>query len=343
MKPSIVEVYASSPIGLRAQVAAAVDHALELGATVVVFGLDSLPEIDDSALSAIIIALRRLREVGGSIRLVTQSAAHRERLAVTGLDRVFAVFPSADDAGGRDEQGDRPFFPLHFAAAITRVVLATLLLSTLLLAPVSAQEDATAAIDDAAARLTVSRLVTRDPNLQSFEADVQVDIAMRTFPWVHPKLVGKTYFKRPDRYEIVFARVPWYAKGLDHLYADIGDPSTWSENFVITADGERNVGGRRQLALHMVQRVRGMIQHEEAYIDPVAWTINELDYFYYNGGSIEIQQTFSLVDGFTLLHSQHATIAIPHIRVVANSTFDAFRTNVAIDDSVFIKNAQAQQ
>jgi hypothetical protein len=224
-----------------------------------------------------------------------------------------------------------------------RVVVGALLFATMLLARAGAQEGGTATVDDPAARLTVSRLIAHDPNLQTFEADVHVDIAMRTFPWLHPRLVGKTYFKRPDHYEVVFSRVPWYAKGLEHLYADIGDPSTWSAKFVITADGERNVGGNRELALRMVERVRGMIEHEEVYVDPIAWTVDELDYAYYNGGSIQIQQTFSLIDGFTLLRSQHAIIAIPHIRAVADSTFDAFRTNVAIDDAVFVKNAQAHQ
>jgi hypothetical protein len=224
-----------------------------------------------------------------------------------------------------------------------RSAVAALLLGTLSLVPVGAQEDAGAPIDDAAARSAVARLIAHDPALQSFEADIHVDVAMRTIPWLHPKLVGKTYFKRPDRFEVVFTRVPWYAKGLERLYADIGDPSTWSKKFIITADGERTAGGRRELALRMVQRVRGMIQHEEVYVDPGAWTVDELDYVYYNGGSIQIRQNFSLVDGFTLLQSQHATIAIPHIRAIANSTFDSFRTNVAIDDSVFIKNDQAQQ
>lgn len=104
MKPHVVEFYESSPVGLRAQATDAVDGALRRGTTSLVFGLDSLSALDDAAISAIIVALRRLREIGGTVGLVTQSAAHRERLMLTGLDCIFDVFASAEEAQGRDEQ-----------------------------------------------------------------------------------------------------------------------------------------------------------------------------------------------------------------------------------------------
>jgi anti-anti-sigma regulatory factor len=56
-----------------------------------IIGLDRLASLDDEALSATIVALRRHRESGGTVRLVTQNAVHRDRLARTGLDRVFEV------------------------------------------------------------------------------------------------------------------------------------------------------------------------------------------------------------------------------------------------------------
>jgi len=56
-----------------------------------IIGLDRLASLDDEALSATIVALRRHREAGGTVRLVTQNAVHRDRLARTGLDRVFDV------------------------------------------------------------------------------------------------------------------------------------------------------------------------------------------------------------------------------------------------------------
>src|SRR5471032_3164872 len=97
MTPHFVELHANSPIGLRAQATAAVDDARRRMANVLIIGLDRLASLDDEAMAATIVALRRYRDGGGSVRLLTQNAAHRERLALAGLDRIFDVVASAGD------------------------------------------------------------------------------------------------------------------------------------------------------------------------------------------------------------------------------------------------------
>jgi anti-anti-sigma regulatory factor len=104
MKPLVVEFNASSPAGLRAQARVAVNDAMRRRAKVMVVGLDRLAVLDDAAISAAIVALRGLREVGGTVRLVTQSVTHRRRLESMGLDRIFDVFAGFEDAGVRDDQ-----------------------------------------------------------------------------------------------------------------------------------------------------------------------------------------------------------------------------------------------
>jgi|ERR1700723_234473 anti-anti-sigma regulatory factor len=98
MKPLFVEFYTSSPSGLRAQATAAVSDAIQRRSTILVVGLDSLARLDDAVISAIIVALRGLRAIGGTVRLVTQSVTHRRHLAAIGLDRVFDVFATAEEA-----------------------------------------------------------------------------------------------------------------------------------------------------------------------------------------------------------------------------------------------------
>jgi anti-anti-sigma regulatory factor len=98
MKPSFVEFYTSSPTGLRAQATAAVTDAKRRGSRILIVGLDSLVKLDDAAISATIVALRGLRALGGTVRLVTQSVTHRRQLEAIGLDRVFDVFATYEDA-----------------------------------------------------------------------------------------------------------------------------------------------------------------------------------------------------------------------------------------------------
>ena len=72
-------------------------------------------------------------------------------------------------------------------------------------------------------------------------------------------------------------------------------------------------------------------------IAPSAGAIDSIRYDYYNGGHITMTQTFRVVGGYSMLAEQDAEIAIPFARAVAHGVYTDYRTNVALDDSVFTK------
>jgi anti-anti-sigma regulatory factor len=102
MEPLLVKFYASSRTGLRAQAMSAVTDARRRGSNVLVVGLDNIARLDDAAVAAVIVALRELRKMGGTVRLVTQSIAHRRYLNALKLDRVFEIFATDEDAVARN-------------------------------------------------------------------------------------------------------------------------------------------------------------------------------------------------------------------------------------------------
>ena len=77
----------------------------------------------------------------------------------------------------------------------------------------------------------VAHLVAQNPDMRSFQANLHVDFQLRTFPYIAQHLDGTAYFKRPDNYEVVFTKVPPYARGFDKFFADLGDPSGWQRRF----------------------------------------------------------------------------------------------------------------
>jgi anti-anti-sigma regulatory factor len=111
MAPYFVEVHSGSTTGLRAQTKAAVDETLRRRTTTLLLGLDSLSTLDDGILSATIVALRRLRDAGGTVRLVTRKTSHRTRLALTGLNRVFQILASVEETTTHDNyrRGEQHF------------------------------------------------------------------------------------------------------------------------------------------------------------------------------------------------------------------------------------------
>jgi anti-sigma B factor antagonist len=67
---------------------------------VVVADLSGVPFIDSSGLGVLIGALRRAREAGGELRVVSGDDAVVKILRITGLDRVLPLFSSLDEAVG---------------------------------------------------------------------------------------------------------------------------------------------------------------------------------------------------------------------------------------------------
>ncbi len=180
-------------------------------------------------------------------------------------------------------------------------------------------------------------VISQNAEMRSYQAQVNVDLKLRSFPYVSQHLSGTTYFKRPDNLEVTFDKVPSYAKGFDKLYSDIDDPTSWSKRFDLSLAGEKTVDGHHDYVIRLVQKVRGMIDHEDVAIDPATWRIDTMEWYYYNGGVIAMSQDYQHVASFTVLAKQHATIRIPFVHAAAEATYSNYRTNVVIDDRVFTR------
>jgi hypothetical protein len=305
----------------RSKVAAAVDAVLAEGSvpprlSIVLEG-DRLP---NSTISALVTGLRRLRERGGAIEVDPASEAVRDAFSVLGLGNVFA-FPLVPAETPRRHGLMARMAAASFAALLAFVGL-------------PAYADANHPTDPST---ILANVVERNPSLSSYQSRMHVDLRMTSFPFLREHLDGTAYYKRPSNYEVVLDSVPPLAKGFDRMFTDACDPSNWQRRFVVSYVGERDFGGRQDLELRLVQRVRGMIDHETVLVDPAAWTIDSVRYDYYNGGHITMTQTFRDVGGYSMLAEQHAEIAIPYARAVAYGSYSDYKTNVAIDDAVFTK------
>lgn len=273
-------------------------------------------------IAALVGGLRRLREHGGAIAVRALTRPMADALRLTGLDRVFAFPLTPGD-------GDDGYRPSRRAAGRARAAVAALG-AAFALAVLPA-----VAADDREPSAILAHVLERNPDVSTYQGRLHVDLHMTTFPFYRTGLDGTTYYKRPSNYEVVFDRVPRIAKGFDKVFTDVGDPASWMKRFVVTYEGETAYGGRKDVQLRMVQRVRGMIDHETVLIDPRAWTVDQIRYEYYNGGHITLAQTFREVGGHSLLAEQTADIAIPFGKAVAHGTYSDYKTNVAIDDAVF--------
>lgn len=87
-----VDVY-TSPM-LKAHIVDAIDA----GCTDLVVDLEGVGFIDSSGLGVLVSGLRRVKERSGSMRLVCTKDSILKIFRITGLDKVFPVFATAEEA-----------------------------------------------------------------------------------------------------------------------------------------------------------------------------------------------------------------------------------------------------
>ena len=307
---------------------AAVERAVEDRAGSIVVDVDQLGVLDAPVISALISLLRTARTHGATISLQASRENILDTLRITALDKVFTIVtleqPPARDHVPHLKSG-APKRVRHVAA----LVLAGIVTSF-------GGNRAFAAEPPTPSRL-IDAVIAQNADVASYRAHVSVDFHLRSFPYITQHLDGTTYYKRPDNFELVFDNVPSYAKGFDKLYSDIDDPSSWNRRFAMSLAGQTKVEGHDDVVVRLVQRVRGMIDHEDVAIDPVRAHIDSMEWFYYNGGTIAMTQEFKRVGDFDVLASQHATIRIPFVHAAADAAYTGYETGVPIDDAVFTR------
>jgi hypothetical protein len=181
------------------------------------------------------------------------------------------------------------------------------------------------------ARAIVQHIADRNPTLRSYRARVHVDVRMLNFPWLAPKLDGTEYYKRPNFYEVVFDRMPGYARGFQRIFNDIGNPLAWEKDENISVDGTAVLYGRSTIVLRMTKKIHSdILDHTLVYVDPSDYSLLQMEWYYTSGGKITMTQRYREQGDYSVLSTQHATIAIPHVRAVADSSYGPYETNVPI-------------
>jgi anti-sigma B factor antagonist len=94
----VFELTGSLDIATSPTVRAALTSASERGSHRLIVDLTGVEFLDSTGLGALIGAQRRAKEFGGEVRLVAKEGQILRLLRITGLLKVFAVYPTLDDA-----------------------------------------------------------------------------------------------------------------------------------------------------------------------------------------------------------------------------------------------------
>ncbi len=192
---------------------------------------------------------------------------------------------------------------------------------------IAAAPGATQAVNNA----LYKRLVALNPNVNSYEADVHLDIALKTFPFISPSLDGNVYYKRPDKEAVVFKTVPALAAQFKKVYPRIDPPAQWASLYNVSLLGDTNGA----TTFRLVAKKIGRVERLDVKVDDATATPRSYTWTYKDGGFVTFNQSYTLEDGAYLVQKQSGHVELPSYKADVVSNFSNYRLNVAVADSVF--------
>ena len=175
------------------------------------------------------------------------------------------------------------------------------------------------------------RMSQLNANLRTFKADVHVNVALKTFPYLSPSLDGAVYYKQPDKEAVVFDTVPAVASQFQKVYPKLDPPARWPSLYGIAALGDESGA----TTFRLVPKKNGRVEHLDVKVDDATATIKSYAWTYKEGGYVTFDQTYKAVDGNYLVDKQTGHVELPSYRADVSSAFSHYQLNVAIADSVF--------
>ncbi|GAC1441638.1 MAG: hypothetical protein NVS4B5_21780 [Vulcanimicrobiaceae bacterium] len=185
---------------------------------------------------------------------------------------------------------------------------------------------------DAKTTALYKRVVALNAGVRSYKADVHLDVALKTFPYISPSLDGNVYYKRPDKEAIVFDTVPALASQFKKVYPKVDPPSRWLALYDVGVIGTDD----GSTVYRLVPKRNGRVEHLDVRVDDATATIKAYAWTYKDGGSVTFDQSYTSVGGAYLVEKQVGHVDFPTYKADVTSNFKNYRLNVAIADSIFV-------
>ncbi|PKL58807.1 MAG: anti-sigma factor antagonist [Methanomicrobiales archaeon HGW-Methanomicrobiales-4] len=93
---TIVDVSGRMDASTSRDVESALNTLIDAGSLKIVFNGKELTYISSSGLRVILSSLKRLRQIGGELALAALQPAPLEVIRMTGFDRIFTIYESAE-------------------------------------------------------------------------------------------------------------------------------------------------------------------------------------------------------------------------------------------------------
>ncbi|MGH7709114.1 MAG: hypothetical protein ACREM6_14525 [Vulcanimicrobiaceae bacterium] len=146
-----------------------------------------------------------------------------------------------------------------------------------------------------------------------------VAMAMRSFPWLHFHLAGGGRHDGAGDYEIHFTRMPFFARGMDHIDLSTLDPTTWSTGDIVTVIAH----AEDETTFALSPRAAGSVSSGRVMLEPRAG-LEIFDLRYAGGPHIVLDLNLREVAGLHVPVNGVAEIDLRHLKLFAHVTFSDY-------------------
>lgn len=95
---TVISLIGEADVSTAARMREELVRAVGEGGPAYVVDLTRVPFLDSTALGVLVGRLKAVRSAGGDLVLVTSDQRLLRNFAITGLDKVFRIFPGVDEA-----------------------------------------------------------------------------------------------------------------------------------------------------------------------------------------------------------------------------------------------------
>jgi hypothetical protein len=156
----------------------------------------------------------------------------------------------------------------------------------------------------------------------AYRAAVTLHVRMRVFPFVKLTLHGESSYEPPGHYRFSFRGVPLLARAFSKMTYDLGDATTWAQNYAIafapgsTADAP---------VLRLVPQHAALVRWLDVALDPARGRITRITWARSDRGTITLAQTYAPGSaGHDVVALQDATIDLPAMKAELRAEYAEF-------------------
>ena len=173
-------------------------------------------------------------------------------------------------------------------------------------------------------------------DVRSSVADIEVQTHLTSFPPVTLTFHGHSYFRAPDKQNVVFDDLPRMLSGMVKDSPSLLPAAAWPNRYdVAVVDSSVT----HVAAFHVTPRdANDPLESADVTVDDRTGLVSRFVFNNKNGSTVTTDQTYSQVGKYEFLTAQTGSARGPGYRAEVTTTFSNYRVNVRVPDSVFEKH-----